>query len=185
LQSTILLKKGASFMHIEEVGGHLDQMLRQTRAYHIQLVSMADLKANILLTLASVVITLTVRYLSDSDLRIAAIILIASSLMVIFLSIYTVMPKMTSGLRRNDVPDFRSSTFNLLFYNDFLRLDYPAYAEAMEEVMNDPSSAYEVQVRDLYILGQFLAKRKYRFLKMAYLVFMLGIFISGLAWLLM
>jgi len=45
-------------MQIEQPGGHLDQMLRQTRGNLIQLSSMADVKSSMLLTLSSVVLTL-------------------------------------------------------------------------------------------------------------------------------
>src|SRR5690606_5988176 len=45
-------------MKINQPGGHLDQMMRQTRSHHVQLSSMADMKANFLLTMSAVVITL-------------------------------------------------------------------------------------------------------------------------------
>ena len=48
-------------MKIEQPATHLDHMIRQTRQHHMQLSSMADLKSNALLTLASIVITLSIR----------------------------------------------------------------------------------------------------------------------------
>ena len=44
--------------------------------------------------------------------------------------------------------------------------------------MNDASLAYEAQVREIYLLGMFLAVKKYRFLRLAYLAFIAGLFIS-------
>jgi hypothetical protein len=49
----------------------------------------------------------------------------------------------------------------------------------MEEIMNDPNLTYEVQVKELYTLGMFLAKKKYRFLKLAYITFIIGAFASA------
>ena len=48
----------------------------------------------------------------------------------------------------------------------------------MEEMMNDASRAYEAQVREVYLLGTFLAVRKYRFLRLAYLAFIAGLSVS-------
>ena len=52
-------------MEIKQPGTHIDHMVRQTRMHHVQLSSMADMKANILLTMASVVFTLSVRYITE------------------------------------------------------------------------------------------------------------------------
>jgi hypothetical protein len=41
-------------MEIRQPAVHLDHMIRQTRAHHVQLSSMADMKANMMLTYLSV-----------------------------------------------------------------------------------------------------------------------------------
>ena len=56
-------------MNIHHVGAHLDQLLRQTRQHHVQLSSMADLKANLLLTMSSLVMTLSAPLLLQERLR--------------------------------------------------------------------------------------------------------------------
>jgi hypothetical protein len=68
----------------------------------------------------------------------------------------------------------------LLFFADFVRLTYEEFETSMEEVMNDPSLTYEVQVKELYTLGMFLAKKKYRFLRLAYITFIIGAFASAI-----
>ncbi len=50
----------------------------------------------------------------------------------------------------------------------------------MEEVLNDSSKTYEVQVREIFTLGVFLGTKKYRYLRFAYSVFVVGLFISAL-----
>jgi hypothetical protein len=44
-------------MEITQHGSHLDHMLNQTRLHHAQISAMADIKANILMTIYAVVIT--------------------------------------------------------------------------------------------------------------------------------
>jgi len=73
-------------------------------------------------------------------------------------------------------PDIQSQDFNLLFFGDFTRLSFSQFETAMEEIMNDHSRTYGTQVRELYTLGKFLANKKYRFLRLAYLSFITGLF---------
>jgi hypothetical protein len=49
----------------------------------------------------------------------------------------------------------------------------------MEKILNDPSELYQAQVREIYTLGVFLARKKYRFLRLAYLTFLGGLLISA------
>ena len=161
--------------------GHLDHMLRQTREHHVKLSAMADTKANMLLTASGLIITLSVRYLFDERLWVPAMVMMVFCALTIVLAIYAVMPKVNLHLRRRLAPDLRASTSNPLFFGDFVHLEYPEYLAAMEEVMADAYHTYEAQVREVYTLGRFLATRKYRYLRWAYLAFLAGVISSGAA----
>ena len=165
-------------MKINQAGTHLDHMLRQTRLHHVQLSSMADVKANMLLTMSSVVITLSVPHIFKPDLKWPLLVLVGFCLLTVGLAAYAVMPKVPLSPKAATPPDIRSPKFNLLFFGDFTQLDYAQFATAMEEVMNDPSRTYEAQIRELYTLGTFLATKKYRFLRLAYVSFIAGLFVS-------
>ena len=54
-------------MDIRQPGGHLDQMMRQTRAHHVQLSLMADRKANMMMTVASLLVPLSLRYIQSPE----------------------------------------------------------------------------------------------------------------------
>ena len=75
--------------------------------------------------------------------------------------------------------------FNPLFFGDFTRLSYPEFLGTMEKAMANSSSAYEAQLREVYLLGTYLAKSKYRWLRWGYVSFMSGLAGSVLAWLVM
>ncbi len=165
-------------MNIQQPGGHLDQMMRQTRGNLMQLSSMADVKSSMLLTLSSLVITIAGRYITDPRLGPAVLVLGGFCLLTVVLATYAAMPKVPIVGNREDV-DVGHKNFNLFFFGDFVRMDYGAFHDAMEEVMNDPSRTYEMQVREVYTLGRFLAERKYRYLRLAYLAFIAGLLVSG------
>ena len=46
--------------------------------------------------------------------------------------------------------------------------------------MSDPSRTYGAQVREIYLLGTFLARKKYRFLRLGYISFIAGLFASSI-----
>ena len=139
---------------------------------------MADTKANMLMTISSVVISLSLPHVFRPDPQWPFIVMIGFCLVTVLLAAYAVMPKLPLTPKAQPPPDLQSWNFNLLFFGDFTRLDYPQFEAAMGEMMNDPSRTYEVQVREIYTLGLFLATKKYRFLRLAYLSLIMGLFAS-------
>lgn len=165
-------------MEIKQPGSHLDHMMKQTRNHHVQLSFMADSKANMLLTVSSVVITLTVPHVMNPSLKYGALILIAFCLATIILSTYAVMPKLPLRTKASSGVDIANPNFNLLFFGDFIKMNYADFEQAIEDSLNDSSKTYQVMTREIYTLGQFLAAKKYRYIRMAYSTLILGIFSS-------
>ncbi|MCX8109690.1 MAG: DUF5706 domain-containing protein [Syntrophorhabdaceae bacterium] len=164
-------------MKIEQPGSHIDHLLSITRNHHIQLSSMADLKANILLTMASLVITFSVRYITEMNLRYVAFTLIAFCIITIVMAAYAVMPKVP--LKINEAKkNLKDPNFNLLFFGDFQYITYEEFKEEIEEALNDPSKTYELALKEIYTLGKFLQK-KYFFVKLAYISLIAGFLASG------
>ena len=142
---------------------------------------MADLKANGLMTIAAIMLTFSAPFIVREQFRLAVIaLMISSPLLTIVLATFAVMPGTPLRIKKTTLPDVRHPKFNLLFFGSFVAMEYEQFAAAMEEVMNDPSKNYETQVREIYTLGVFLATKKYRFLRFAYLTFVIGLFASCL-----
>jgi len=160
----------------EKPGSPFDHLMRAVQFHHVQLSSMADMKANMLLTMSSVVLTLCLPQVLNHSHLWPLYILICFCLLTICLAAYAVMPKLPPADQAP--PDLQSPSFNILFFGDFTRLSQAQFESTMEEIMNDPSRAYGAQVREIYLLGTFLAKKKYRFLRLGYLSFITGLFAS-------
>ena len=69
---------------------------------------------------------------------------------------------------------------NLLFFGNFYKATYEQYNEAMRDMMLDTDYLYGSLIKDIYYLGSVLG-RKYKLIRLAYNVFMIGIIISVLA----
>jgi hypothetical protein len=159
---------------VEKPASSLDHLMRAVQFHHVQLSAMADVKANMLLTMSSVVLTLCLPQLVKNSHLWPLYILIGACLLTISLAAYAVMPKLPPA----DLPppDLKDPSFNLLFFGDFTRLSQTQFEGAMHDLMGDPNNAYGAQVREIYLLGTFLARKKYRFLRFAYLSFIIGLF---------
>ena len=167
----------------EKPGSPFDHLMRAVQFHHVQLSSMADMKANMLLTMSSVVLTLCLPQVVIHSRLWPLYILISFCLLTICLAAYAVMPKLPPT--GQPVPNLQDPSFNILFFGDFTRLSQEQFENAMQEILNDPSRAYGAQVREIYLLGKFLAKKKYRFLRLGYISFITGLFASFIGFIIM
>lgn len=71
----------------------------------------------------------------------------------------------------------RSNRSNILFFGNFNKLTREDYVTGMEELMTDSEGLYDTMARDLYGLGSVLSE-KYRLIRIAYNVFMVGLVLS-------
>jgi len=165
-------------MKIKQPAGHLDQMIRQTRAHHVSLSSLADQKANMILTIASLMIPLSTRFLFEEKTHLAAATLIGFCVITILLAAYAAMPKIISK-KITDSVNLQDNSFNLLFFGSFTRMGYSAYRNAMENMMNNHDDVYETQIREIYTMGSYLSQNKYKFVQFSYLSFISGILFSS------
>ena len=160
-------------MQIDAPRGQLDILLSDTRKQLIQFSQMADTKANILLSVSSVVLTLSLTRVTDPAFTVSIVILIVFLLMTIFLALLTVIPSLNlSTAHRRKTSD---ASFNPLFFGDYASLSYDEYLRLMEGIMNDSHRSYEVQVREIYFAGLYLARTKYRYVKLSAIFFSLGL----------
>jgi hypothetical protein len=58
-------------------------------------------------------------------------------------------------------------------------MEYQDFADEMARMMNDHNHVYEAQLREIYTMGQYLAKKKYKFLQLSYYSFIVGILFSS------
>jgi hypothetical protein len=166
-------------MRLDNPTSMQDHLLRQTRVHHVQLSAMADVKANMMLTVASVVMTFTIGYLADPAFQWGALTVILFCMASIIAAIYSTMPRVPLPGKRNGAPDPNSPNFNLLFFGSFIHQSYEEFNTAMEATLNDPGEASDAMVREIYTLGLFLATKKYRYLRWAYLFFLSGLLAGG------
>jgi predicted metal-dependent HD superfamily phosphohydrolase len=161
----------------------IETMFRITSNNHQRLSDMADNKANIMITttsiILSVLLSVLVRKLEENPyLTIPTILLITICVVTMVFSILATRPSLPHGTFTED--NIRNKNVNLLFFGNFYRMNFQDYSAGMQEMMNDREFLYGSLTRDVYAQGVVLG-RKYRLLRVAYNVFMFGIIVSVLA----
>lgn len=165
-------------MQIDPPGLFLDHFFKQTREHHVRLSAQADVKANLMITVGSLVLTLTANYLMQPALQWAAACMIVFCMLSILCAILAVMPRLPRPRPRGERINPRSPGFNMLFFGSFISLSYDDYLKETERICNDPSLVIEAMAKEVYGLGVFLARTKYRYLRWSYQFFLAGMFSS-------
>jgi len=163
-------------------GRGVESMFRLTARNQINLSSIADNKANILISINSIVLTVLVSLgvgkISDYPvITLPAVVFITTCLITIIFAILSTRPKISSGKFTKD--DIHKQKVNLLFFGNFYNMDAEEYEWAVKEMMKDSNYLYSSMIRDQYSLGRVIGK-KYKLLRIAYTVFMIGIILSSI-----
>ncbi|WP_036601340.1 Pycsar system effector family protein [Olivibacter sitiensis] len=162
----------------------IETMFRTTSTNNQRLSDMADNKANILITVNSIilsaVISLLLRHLDDSDnLTIPTFLLLGICLTTIVIAILATRPKIPSG--EFTAEEVKNKSVNLLFFGNFYKMPFDKYTAGMQQVMEDREFLYGTLTKDVYSQGVVLG-RKYRLLRLAYSIFMFGLIAAILAY---
>lgn len=165
------------------IGRGVETMYRTTYRTHINLSSIADNKANIMLSINAIIVsiivsTLVPKFADNSKLIVPTLLLLAVCLISIVYATLSTRPKVTEGkFTREDITQKRS---NLLFFGNYYEMDLEDFHWGMMEMIKDSDFLYSSMTRDLYFLGKVLAL-KYKYLSICYGIFMYGMIGAVLA----
>ena len=152
---------------------------------HIKLSDIADTKANILLSVNAIIISLVLSNLiskldnpTNDYLIWPTIIFTIFCIASMIMSIMATRPNITRGEFTKE--DVRKKDVNLTFFGNFHKMELKEFQWAIGELLQDKNYVYSSLTKDLYFLGKVL-DRKYRLLRSTYNVFMIGIIVSVIA----
>jgi predicted metal-dependent HD superfamily phosphohydrolase len=147
------------------------------------LSQMADSKANIMISVNSIILSIVIGTIfkdlqTDTNFQIPIFMLVLVCVSAIVFSILATRPNITSGkFTKEDIADKKT---NLLFFGNFHKMGLTDYDWAMLEMLEDKNYLYSSMIKDTYFLGIVLA-RKYRYLRIAYNIFMFGLILVMIA----
>lgn len=168
------LKKGIT-------GSRSAQMMFKTALRnHLDLSNLADNKANIMLSVNALIITIAMPvaagYVAELPYLLApTIVLLCTCLAsMVFATLATRPIKMTGYTTSETIEGGES---NLFFFGNFFRMSLKEYQTGMGKVVENEDRLEGSIMRDLYFLGRSLG-RKYHQLRICYNIFMLGVILA-------
>ena len=168
------------FQHIEDKvpDRAIQTFFRANYRNHINLSAIADNKANIMISVNAILLSVMISLLSYQNVAetkpmilMAVLIFFVTGLTSLIFAVLSARPKVTS--LNNKVKNEKDIKKNIVFFGNFVHLDLDQYEEAMDAVFRDGELMYGNMVRDLYYLGKVLDK-KYKYLTTSYNIFMVG-----------
>ena len=161
----------------------IETMFRNVMRTHVSFSSMADTKANIMISVNTLILTAVIAVLArkldtNPHLIFPTALLTLVSLVTLIFAVLVTRPKVTQGtFTRNDI---KNKETNLLFFGNFSNMNLQDFSWGMLEMMNDRDYLYASMIKDFYYLGKVLGQ-KYKYLRICYNIFMYGLILSVIA----
>lgn len=169
-------------------GRGVETLYRSVYEYHINLSSIADNKANIMISINTIIISLVITLFGSGytfsgqnefgSLRFVlpmAVLLLTSLLAVVF-AILSSRPNVTTKERY----ELSKKDSSILFFGNFAQLQLREFVGRINELKHQKEELYDSMSVDIYHLGSVLVK-KYRLLSWSYNIFMGGLVLCAVA----
>ncbi|WP_116769338.1 Pycsar system effector family protein [Maribacter litoralis] len=152
---------------------------------HIKLSDIADTKANILLSVNAIIISLLLANLlpkldtpSNSYLIYPTVIFVLFSIASMIMSVLATRPKVDNeDVVENEI---NKKDTNYLFFGNFHTMNVKDFKSKIRDIIKSQDTIYDSLSMDLYYLGKVL-QEKYRLLRWTYTIFIIGIILSVVA----
>lgn len=150
---------------------------------HIDLSSMADNKASLLLTLNAAIIAGVVTYLGQRNGGLGififpTILLLVVCMISLVLATQVTRPMKMTGL--SNIDSINQDRTSLFYFGNFYKMAFEEYKNGLKTTLQSDEMMEAQIIHDLYFLGKLLGK-KYSYLRKCHNVFMYGLGLSVLS----
>jgi predicted metal-dependent HD superfamily phosphohydrolase len=165
----------------------IETMFRSIYGSHIHLSSIADNKANMMIHINTIIISIMLTvvgakfsflgasFKSNQRLIIPVISLLLTGLVSIIFAILSAKPKVTEKI--SSIEEIKKKKVSILFFGNYSNLSMQDFENQMKELMQSQDLLYGNMIRDIYFLGKVL-NMKYKLLRYSYMSFMIGLIIT-------
>lgn len=155
-------------------------LFRNAARSNLELTSLADSKASILISLNGFILTVIVTasglQLNNQLMIYPFIGIILTSLITIFCAINAIQPRFKNQFIKKE---YLKDEESILYFQDVVSKTPKEYLEESKEIIKSTEATEEHLIKHLYILSSEI-KVKYKWLRLAYTTFTVGLAVSGL-----
>ena len=178
----------------DKAGGRgRETLFRVTFRNQINLIQIADNKANMIISINTLIISVIISITGYSSVSggidfnkgailIPVILIILTCLISVVYAIQAARPHLIKDKHKKGITNPGKSS--ILFFGNISKMTMDEYLVGMDELLNSRQSIYKNMTIDIYNQGKVL-QRKYHLLSIAYLIFMYGFVFSVLLFLVM
>ena len=169
------MKRENPFDEIPEDRTAVDNILRINVTNQMRLTVMADQKANIMITVGSIVFSVTVANLDNEVMKWPLLFFAFGCTISLLAAIFAIIPQ--TGYPKkpgSDEIDRESPAFNPLFFGHFAHKPIEEYKEDYAETLMTDDRIYDALAGDIYGIGTTLMNNKYKWLRRSYMAFLVG-----------
>lgn len=163
-----------------------ETLFRNAVRSNLDLTSIADNKANIMISVNGFILTVIVTagglvIQNDPNLIYPFAMILVTAIASIGCAVMAVKPKM--NLTDDTLEDLRQDKSSIIYFKHYMNMDPDDYVCEMKRVLEDVDRIHTHIARHIYGLGYGLSV-KFRWLRLSYTVFTIGLAISALVFLL-
>ena len=167
------------FSKVPEDRTAVDNILRINHGNQMRLGLMADAKANIMITVSSIVFSVTIANLDNALMRWPLLTFACGCFFTLLFAIFAIIPKTGyPKVKGSDEIDRNSPWFNPLFFGHFSHIPIEEYKEDYAQTLMTDDKVYDALAGDIYGQGKVLALSKYKYLKWSYNSFLIGMSVA-------
>jgi len=155
---------------------HAIHLVRTTQNNTLALSAMADQKASILMGATFLVFSITVSRALVGEMTWSLMILAGSAFISTMCAVMAVLPSVGKPQQGAGPP-------NKLFFGHFTAMEEEQWTREVLEQLRADETVFRTMLHDIYQNGQVLQRRKYKFLSLAYRIFVAGLFATMTAYL--
>ena len=144
-------------------------LVRTTQNNTLALSAMADQKASILMGATFLVFSLSVSRALVGEVTWSLMILAGSAFISTMCAVMAVLPSVGKSMKGAGPP-------NKLFFGHFTAMDEEQWTREVLDQLRTDEGVFRTMLHDIYQNGQVLQRRKYKFLSLAYRIFIVGLF---------
>ena len=161
----------------------VETMFRSAYRVQMELTALADNKANMMISINGIIISIIIAAVSpklDANpwLILPSTVFLVGTLISIVFSILAARPRIST--QPITLQDLENSKGNILFFGNFANLSPDHFQQGMLELMQDRRVMYETMIDNIYGIGVVL-KKKFALLKIAYTSFMMALVMGVLS----
>lgn len=123
--------------------------LRANLTKHMTLNQMADQKASMIMTAASLMLTISVTQYDKLEFMTFAVLILTGGMAILF-SIFAIIPVLHV-----------KGVLNLFYFRSFEQVSEEEFKSAFKETIADKEKLYDAYLREIYYLGKHRLTRKY------------------------